>query len=281
MPVSLASVMVTMFLLGSALAPTVRPTYASRLPGDGDQFGMSFDTAYGSRTGYMPSSAQGLSFSYSISTTGVTCTNSTGTVAVFDTVHLTTTSADLLQGGITLGCSSYPTSTWLLQYEYWDDNGQNHGPTTFQTLSTSTYPSLSGTISIYYVDSSHWKLQVVAAGKPYPYTYGVTGKYINGYDNDWQEVETVPNQRGISFGSSFDWTITYPLFLESGSWVDYNGYSAPYYMLYAYSVYSPMKPTNTLGVEKIASQGVEVFVGSGLGDGVLMSWQVGSLSPVH
>jgi hypothetical protein len=193
-----------------------------------------------------------------------------------ESVHLVVTLyVDFLQGGVILTCLSSSSNYWKVFYEYWNDSGANTGVVTIATISTSTYPSLSGSVTIYYVDSSHWKLSVVAAGGTYTHTYGVSGQYINGNNNDWQNVETDGYQKGITFGSSLDWTITYPLFLESGSWVDYNGYSAPNYMLYAWSDNQPLKSTNTLGVEKIAAQGVEVFVGSGLGNSVLMSWKVG------
>jgi hypothetical protein len=264
------------------------PVMAKKAAKD-DQFGMSFDSS-GGRTGYIPANTQGIEISYSVSTSGVTCGSSSGWVWALDSLKTNGGGGSewFLQAGPALSCDSYPSSAqWEISTEVQNPNGQVVGtcPPTCQgssalaILSTSTYPTLSGTIDIHYTGSAWaFNIYVSQTGSTYsPSSYSsIQGTYVDGTNNDWDNVETNPQQSGISFASGFQWTANVPEFYVSGVWQTWNHIGGGYYWLYAYADYSASITNNHLVAQQVSSQGVQVVYNSSPtnNDNTLLTWRL-------
>ena len=255
--------------------------------GTDDLFGMYYDG------GYVPSGTIGIQVSYSISTTGLSCSSSSGWVSAIDSVRTNGGSPDewWLQMGVAFSCGQYPSAPqWIISTQVWNSSGKidpNCPPTCsdIQTLSTSTYPSLSGTISIYYRGSA-WVLNtyVSQTGSNYsPSTSSaIQGTSVDGSAgaNDWTNVETDQYQTGLSYTSSFSWSITSPEYYVTGGWEAWNSGSSGSCALKSYVAFQPQdSSTNELAVKKISNNGVSVYYyGSNPpnNNGNTLSWSIAS-----
>jgi hypothetical protein len=251
--------------------------------GDDDQFGMSFG-------GYTPSSTQGLRFSYSVSTSDVSLSCSSGpTIAPVDTVQTNSGSPDnwVLQGSLTLTCSG-TTEVWNTGYEYFNASGSySHG--TINSYNALTYPSMSGSITIYYTGSG-WELQIymsqLSTTDTYSYTSSVQGTDLSTSSsaNNWGAVETDKYQYGLSYTSSFAWTMDSPAFYVSSSWIGYNQHGTRWTALSATELESVYASPNYLGVNMLGTPGIQAYYGTtyGTGNGQSMNWCIsGSCPLVH
>lgn len=224
-----------------------------------DLFGMYFD-------GLVPSNTQGIRLTFSINTNHVSCTSNSGWVAVVDTAHIAGGSPDeaLLQASVALSCTGSGASQWNVQYGWYDNNGAGHFGYTLASYSTSQYPSLSGTVSIFYTGSA-WEEQtyIFTIGQMWSYTYpSIQGTVFDGGSQDWVAVETDAYQNGIAFYSGFSWTETGIEWYTGGSWTAYNYISGPNYYLKAYADYQPLYAYNALDVKQTGSgfeSGVNVY----------------------
>jgi hypothetical protein len=236
-----------------------------------DQFGMSFDSGYSSRTNWVPPGTQGLQIRFSVNTPDVDCLNSAGSVAPVLTARIKSGAQyeALLQASVTLLCTGNGASEWTFGYEYFD-NQNNYHDKTIGTLSTSSYSSLTGAISIYYYSGcSCWVDDTYVdqnnANYIYLYPSTIQGTYVDGNNNDWSNVETDASQVGIFFYFGFSWPLTDPAFYIGGYFQHYNyfGGGSNFYME-AYADFSPVTPSsNYLAV---------VQSGSGYGGGVNIYW---------
>ena len=250
--------------------------------------GLSADDQFGFNVAnLMPSGSQGLSGSYSISTSGTTVDCSTGggpwVLIVVDTLVVSGGSPKeaVLQDAVGLGCNG-TSEQWELFYYYWDTNGNTHSAV-MKWLSLSSYSSLSGTISIYYSGSpvNSWVFSIYVSQTSTTYTYNpgqLGGTSVDGSSNDWTAVETLSNQADVQFSSSFQWTINHPEFDNGGYWQNYNHIANNQEWLYVYAVYKPTsQSTNKIAVKQITSDGVQVYYyGSNPPqvDGNLWTWYI-------
>jgi len=276
--------LLTSMILVLLLAGNFFPVFATA---SDDNFGMYYDTAY------VPSNTSGIQASYSISTSGISCTSTSGSFAAVESVRTNGGSPDQwwLQGIVGLYCRNYPSASfWQVGTQVFDNNGNlvNACPPTcgnLATLSTSTYPSLSGTISIYYSGSA-WilKMYVSQTGQNYePSTYSsIAGTLVESTSgsNDWTSIESDPNQSGLSYTSALSWDITNPEFLVAGGWETWNTGSSGSCSLDAYVADQPNTPsTNTLAVQKISNDGVNVYyygANPPSNNGNTISWSIAS-----
>jgi hypothetical protein len=233
------------------------PAFAT---GSDDLFGMYYDG------GYVPSGTQGIQISYSISTTSISCSSSAGWASAIDSVRTNGGSPDewWLQAGVGYKCFSYPGAAyWEISTEYWDNNGGKHD-VSIANLSTSTYPSLSGTISEYY-NGANWILKTYVSqnSQTYMYTFSsAQGTYVDGSGgtNDWTNIETDASQTGLSIVASFSWDLTNPEYYVSGGWMAWNYGSSGSCSLESYVAFQPYTPaTNKIAVQKIANDGVNIY----------------------
>ena len=250
-----------------------------------DNFGMYYDG------GYVPSGTQGIKVSYSISTTGVSCSSQAGSVAAVDSVRTNGGSPEewWLQMMIGFYCYNYPSSAyWQVGTQVFNTTGgmvHTCPPTcgNLVTLSISTYPALSGTIDIHYTGSV-WAFNLYVSQTGHTYSTSsyssIQGTKVDGSagSNDWTEVETDNLQSGISFSSSFAWTMNNPLFYNGGVWQNWNVISNNQYFLKVYAGWNPTTLANKLAVKQITSFGVQVYYyGSNPpnNNGQVFSWYVG------
>ncbi len=223
--------------------------------------------------GYVPSGTTGIQMSYSISTSGLSCTSTAGSIAAINSVRTNGGSPDhwWLQDIIGYYCGNYPSAAyWEIGTQVFDNSGSlvNACPPTcgdLATLSTSTYSSLSGTISVYYSGSA-WILNVYVSQTGLNYqdsTYSsIQGTGVDGSSNaqDSATVETDPYQSGLHYTSSFAWDVTNPEFYVAGGWQTWDSGSSGSCSLDAYVMWSPLNQTeNTLAVQKLSNDGVSVY----------------------
>jgi hypothetical protein len=256
-----------------------------------DQFGMSYDSGSGSRTSWVPSGTQGIYMAYSISTTGVSCGNSSGWIAAVDTLRVTGGSPyeALLQASLALGCTGSSSDQWNVQYGYYDNNN-NFNSYTISSLSTSTYSSLSGYIEIYYTGSCWTEVTYVSQDStsysPSSGCYGsgdLGGTTVDNSNNDWTSVETDAGQVGLSLSSSFKWQLTSQEFYVSSSWQDWNQHSASWYGFHGYAVVTVAPGTsnpNNIGTAFLSSTpGIYAQIGQSATDGSSNFWCISGTCP--
>src|ERR1035438_2209109 len=241
----LLPLLLSLLMVGS---PAAGSSNAKHAPTD-DQFGIKFGSSG------IPSNTQGLQVQYSASTTGValSCPNGGGTIAPVDTVRTNGGSPKewMLQGSVTLVCSGSGSGTvWTTGYEFFANNNSYYGKT-ISTYSTSSYPTISGTIKIYYTGSG-WRLEIYVSqtGTTDSYNYpGAQGTKLDQSAPDkWAAVETDADQTGISISSTFNWHIERPSFYISGTWQYYNVQGSTYTELITYELFAPLAQGNTVGV---------------------------------
>ncbi len=272
------------------LSSTFSVAYASTAPKD-DTFGLSYDTNYGARTGYLPSSTEGLEIAYSISTTGVTCTNSSGWVAAVDSLLIAggSPSDAVLQASVALACTGSGSNQWNIQYGWYDNSGNWQGGYTITSLSTGTYSSLSGNIKIYYTGSCWTEVTYVSqTGNPYSPPNGgcyssIQGTVASNTHDDWTNDETDKGQVGLTLSTSFVWQIEYPQFFVGGAWQDWNVHTSMYDALYAYADVQPALGTtnpNNIGVALMSTPGVYVQIGQSASGGQSNFWCVSGTCPL-
>lgn len=231
----------------------------------------------------LPANTAGLEASYAMSTTGVTLSCSQGGwVGTVNTLRVSAGSPDewLLQGFVGLGCNG-STEVWNIQYAYFDNNN-NYYSGNLGTLSISSYSSLSGNILIYYTGSV-WTLQVYVSQTSHTYSYNYPsngGTKADASNNDWTAVETDYQQVGLSFSSSFSWTVNAPHFRVSGAWQNWNIAGSNYKELDMYALYQPSKSGNTIGVWPSSTRGVTVYVGQSYNDTEEMTWCISGVCPM-
>lgn len=286
--VSIAGAMFVLVLFGILLVPK---TFATN-PVD-DQFGLSYDTAYGARTGYVPSSTQGIYMDYSDSTSGVTCDNSAGFITAVAAVTVAGGSPNNanLQASAALGCNGSNSDQWNIQWGYYDNNGNWHGGTsnyTLATLSTSTYSTISGYIEIYYTGTCWTEITYVSqvstsysmSGGCYPSTLTL-GTTVSNVHDDWTNIETDPGNGGESL-TALSFQVTSPEFYVSSSWHNWNQHSGSWYGFHAYadaSVAGGYTNTNNIGTALLSSPGTKAQLGQSASDGTAEFWCISGSCP--
>jgi hypothetical protein len=258
------------------------PVVSATSPPRDDLFGLDYSPYGGHQTSFVPANTQGLYLYYAISTTGITCTSSSGWVLVVDTLSIAGGSPKnaTLQATIGFSCTGSGTSQWNIQYGWYNNSGKWNGLFLIASLSTSTYSSLSGTVKIYYIGSCWTEVTYVSqVSKSYSPPNGgcypsIQGTKADGSNNDWMDVETDYQQSGINFGSTFQWTINTPEFYVGGVWQNWNWGPSNYKYLSGYAVVNSNLNRNNLGVTFLSSPGVDVQVGQSASDGQEHDWCV-------
>lgn len=206
------------------------------------------------------------------------CTLSGNPGWIWTLVTARTTSGWVLQAGPNLARDASGNYQWYIGWGRFDASG---GWTcgTLATLSASTYPSLTGSIQVYY-SGSNWRADITIYQNSQVYTHtfesGI-GQYVSASNNDWTAAETDYQQQGVTLASNFQWQLTDPQFLVGGYWQNWNYHNSPsnlpeIYKLYMYVTFLPIKQGNTIGVQPLTTPGVKVYIGSSQANNALLSW---------
>lgn len=249
-------------------------------PGPDDLFGVNYDPDH------VPSSTKGIQATYSEGTYKVSMTNGhtawcvgSPSMGVVATVH--TNLNWVLQGGPDLGRDNSGNYNWLIGWGRFDASG-HWTCGNLATLSASTYPSLSGTVKIYYTGSA-WILQVYVSqnGVTYSHTYESNiGTSVDGSSQDWDAVETNYQQVGLTLSNGWEWHIERPAFLVGSTWQYYNVQGSNYQELIVYATFQPSKSGNAIGVWPLSTPGAKVYNGAHYNNTQEMVWCISGLCPI-
>ncbi len=241
-----------------------------------DLFGMSYDTSDGNRPSLLPSGTQGLQFTFSASTTGVTlagymtgaCTGISGAgwVNSLDTVLTGGYNGGyVLQGGVELVMDSQGNYQWYIEWADFNWTGQ-FDCGSVDHFSASAYPTISGSESIYYSSSTYdWIFKVIVSQNGNIYTYhfpAFIGTNVSSAHDDWTSVETGPSQVGVTVGGNFEWHVASPQFLVNGAWQTWNQQGSNWKRLDVYEVYWPLITPSPIGTLPLSTPGVKIYKGS-------------------
>jgi hypothetical protein len=254
-----------------------------------DQFGIHYDSSL------VPSNTVGILAQFSGSTTGVTLTSGhtgwcTGNGAGEGTVGFVggveTNNGWNLEGGATLGRDPSGNYQWFIGYGYYNGTGTWTCPSddNLGTISASTYSTLTGTIKIYYTGSA-FKIDIVVSttSTTYSHTWSSSaGSSVSNSHDDWNLVETNKGQTGVTLTSSYVWEITYPQFLVSGTWQNWNIQGSNWKELGVYATYSPYggSNSNNFAVSFMSTPGVYVKTGTSVSDGTENTWCITGSCPI-